>query len=1094
MTSETNRRWTWLAWVGIGLLIGPEVAATPPNEADPAETAAAIYEATGIRGGLVVHLPCGDGQLTAALHARPSHLVHGLDPDPEQVRRTRQRMADQGLAGRVTIDRLPPDHLPYLDQLVRLLIVEDPELVTEQEMMRVLAPGGIAWVRGDGGWEPREKPWPTDIDGQWNHYLRGPDNNAVAQDAVVGPPRHMRWVADPLWTRNHHTLNTISSAVTSGGRLFYITDQASPANIQLPAKWTIVARDAFNGVTLWERPMASWLNHQHGFRSGPPQAPRLLVASDDVLYTPLELSGPIVALDTASGQTLRTFDDTVGAEEILLSGDTLLALVGDPQAEQAFTWPDIRQRFGLPNEKSLVAIDIESGDLRWRWQPEGHPVPKTLATDGQRAYLRVGQGLVAVEMSDGRVRWRYGRDRTGGRRQRIGFGQHSLVVAGGVVLFNLGDRLVAVCAEDGQERWDAESGSGFRAPPDILVTAGVVWHKVDHRAGSVSPFPRVEARDLQTGEVLVQSPVAERLKSAGHHYRCYRAKATERFVIAGKRGVEMIDLAGDGHSRNNWVRGSCQYGVLPANGLLYVPPHSCGCYMETMLHGFWALADDRTEEPGGFPPIPATARLERFHDFDPPADPEDPQGDPEDPPADAEDPLAGEAWPTWRGDPLRRGVAATEIGPELQPVWQVALGGRLTPPVAAEGKVLVASSDQGRLHAVDARTGEVVWRYAAGGRIDSPPTIHRSRVLFGSADGKVTCLRLADGQPLWQFTAAPAELRTVAFDRLESPWPVHGSVLVLDNVAYCAAGRSSWLDGGIHLYALDPATGQVLHHTQYQSEHPEYRDQRDEDFDQYHQRIDQNVTDDKTFVQSDRSDAFSMAGGSIADVLVSDGWHIFLHHKKFNTRLEKQPELGRHLFSTSSLLDDTENHRSHWFLGTGDFSRIPVAYSWIVNSAGGSRGGTAVAAPTGVQLVFDDQAVWGVQRPERHQAAGGEYLLFRKSNRPFSPDEPPQPDFRRDAERRYEWRHELGGRPTAMLKSGDYLVLGVSPVELPEDDPHAAYEGRLGGGVWVHAAADGRRIARYPLDARVLWDGLAAADQQLYVSTEDGALHALAAP
>ena len=70
------------------------------------------------------------------------------------------------------------------------------------------------------------------------------------------------------------------------------------------------------------------------------------------------------------------------------------------------------------------------------------------------------------------------------------------------------------------------------------------------------------------------------------------------------------------------------------------------------------------------------------------------------------------------------------------------------------------------------------------------PTIHEGMVLFGSADGRVTCLRLSDGALAWRFLAAPVDLRTIAFDRLESPWPVHGSVLLLDGVAYCSAGRS----------------------------------------------------------------------------------------------------------------------------------------------------------------------------------------------------------------------------------------------------------------------------------------------------------------
>ena len=37
-----------------------------------------ILKASSVRGGLVVHLGCGDGKLTAALRANDSYLVHGL--------------------------------------------------------------------------------------------------------------------------------------------------------------------------------------------------------------------------------------------------------------------------------------------------------------------------------------------------------------------------------------------------------------------------------------------------------------------------------------------------------------------------------------------------------------------------------------------------------------------------------------------------------------------------------------------------------------------------------------------------------------------------------------------------------------------------------------------------------------------------------------------------------------------------------------------------------------------------------------------------------------------------------------------------------
>ena len=54
---------------------------------------------------------------------------------------------------------------------------------------------------------------------------------------------------------------------------------------------------------------------------------------------------------------------------------------------------------------------------------------------------------------------------------------------------------------------------------------------------------------------------------------------------------------------------------------------------------------------------------------------------------------------------------------------------------------------------------------------------------------------------------APLEERIVAYGQLESPWPVPGSVLVIDDTAYLAAGRQSFADGGILFMAFDPATG-----------------------------------------------------------------------------------------------------------------------------------------------------------------------------------------------------------------------------------------------------------------------------------------------
>jgi len=463
-------------------------------------------------------------------------------------------------------------------------------------------------------------------------------------------------------------------------------------------------------------------------------------------------------------------------------------------------------------------------------------------------------------------------------------------------------------------------------------------------------------------------------------------------------------------------------------------------------------------------------------------------------------------------------VATTVVSTELKPAWRATIGGRLTQPVVAGGRVVIAGRDCGVVYAFDERNGKLLWKHLTAARIDSSPTIHNTRVglsetdirvserrdhvvLFGSADGRVTCLRLDDGALVWRFLAAPADLRTVALDRVESLWPVHGSVLVLNDVAYVAAGRSTWLDGGIDLFALDPTTGKTLFRTHLESRHPRFQEEKGDrsnlppsgpsgashklDLSPF-SAVGQNVTDYKTFLSPDRSDSFSMAGGTLSDVLVSDGTNVFLHQVKFNARLERQEDMSRHLFSTSSLLDDAENHRSHWVLGTGDFSRVPVAYSWIVD-----RPGTwtpTIAVPTGVMMVYDSSAVWGVRNKGN---ADGRYELFTKENRPFSQREKPLPDFRTVPPGELDacpWKRDLPVRTTAMLKSGGRLFLGVAPVEIPAEDPHAAYEGRKGGAIWICAASDGTRLSQFPLESPAVWDGIAAANARLYLATVDGRL------
>jgi len=282
---------------------------------------------------------------------------------------------------------------------------------------------------------------------------------------------------------------------------------------------------------------------------------------------------------------------------------------------------------------------------------------------------------------------------------------------------------------------------------------------------------------------------------------------------------------------------------------------------------------------------------------------------------------------------------------------------------------------------------------------------------------------------------------------------------------------------------LDPATGAVICKSRFESTHPKFKQGAEQARPEYVKKISQNTTDYKTYLAPDLSDSFSMAGGSITDVLVSDGRNVFMHQVKFNAKLEKQQKMSRHLFSTSGILDGSENHRSHWVLGTGDFSRIPVAYSWIVNNP--SRRSPTIAVPFGLMMVYDDNAIWAVQR----RGSFGLYTLLETENEPFSDDDESLPDFRvipKDQVNPSKWNTSLSVRPRAMLKSANNLYMAVTPTDILDDNPYAAYEGRKGGMLLIVSAEDGSKVAEYKLESPVVWDGMAAANCRLYLSMENG--------
>ncbi len=1103
------------------LLAASSLCSSPLLAADGNSSAIAreLLGAAGVRGGLVVHVGCGDGRLTAALRASSKYLVHGLDRDPATIAVARKLLHAEGVGNVVTVELWDGAELPLVGDSVNLIVVEANQRVEPSEVQRVLAPGGVALLRGRDLQDPKRivKPWPADID-VWTHYLRDATGNAVARDRRVGPPRRMQWIADPLWTRHHHKLASISAVVSEGGRLFYILDEGSPASLDAPTRWSVAARDAFSGVFLWKRTIPTWADHQRGFRSGPVQLPRLLVADNGRVWVTLGVDAPISQLDAATGDVVATIPATGSAEEMVVSDGTLVVLTGVSMSEQAAASAARRRGVSAPTvrAKAIVAIRTSDRAVLWRRELSGEacPVALTLAVAKGSAYYQSAHGVVALDLRTGDTRWESAprgaakRDargkggdtkqarpkRQGGKKaangkktsgkkaandkkakkakSSLGWSVATLVVHDGVVLSAAGNSLRAFAADSGEPLWQAPCRAGFRSPSDVFVVNGLVW---------LGPAFS-EGRALRTGEVKATNDAVSAVWTVGHHHRCYRNKATERFLLTGKRGVEFIDLSGGDHMRHNWIRGVCQYGILPCNGLVYLPSDSCACFVEAKLNGFWAVSatGESSDARAGHPLIRGPAFDASTRSTALGATPAVPAGR-----------AGGDDWPMHRHDASRGGATRSALPHNLDELWRTPIGGRLTAAVSAargDGSAIavVATAETHRIVAVDATSGAPRWSFIAGGRVDSPPTLHRGAVLFGCADGWLYSLRLADGALRWRLRVAPLARKAVVRDQIESVWPLHGSVLVQNGIAWVAAGRSSYLDGGFRLFGVDPATGEILHRGRVDDEAAAARHTpRDESgaLVKKVEKIDQNQVDAKSLAAPDRSDAFSMNGVK-SELLVGDGASVWLRHLRFDAQLRRQETPGRHLFTTSTLLDGTGNHRTHWVLGSGDFRRLPVAYSWIANREGG-RGGTRLASPYGAMLCFDETTVWGVR-----EAAGSFYLFAQK--RRASTEDTAAPDFRRVAAvgaPRFEWKLPLPFRPRAMASAGGTIIVAGAPGVPP--DGSSATADRGDARLWIVSAQDGEKIAAQALASPPVWDGLSVAHGRVLLATEDGDLQCL---
>lgn len=134
-------------------------------------------------------------------------------------------------------------------------------------------------------------------------------------------------------------------------------------------------------------------------------------------------------------------------------------------------------------------------------------------------------------------------------------------------------------------------------------------------------------------------------------------------------------------------------------------------------------------------------------------------------------------------------------------------------PVFQGDLVLVSSSRNDSVTALDVATGAERWRFRADGPVRFAPTAWQDKVYFSSDDGHLYCVDAHRGRLLWKFRGGPSGKTVLGNERLVSTWPARGAPVVVpgpgrhEATVYFAAGI--WPFMGTFLHALDATDGEV---------------------------------------------------------------------------------------------------------------------------------------------------------------------------------------------------------------------------------------------------------------------------------------------
>jgi len=604
------------------------------------EAAEAILQETDIRRGYCLVLGVETGQLALELARRSELTIYAVDPDAKKVAAARKKLDEAGVYGaRVCVEQWPLDKIPYSDYFANLIVSETALLGGDvpgdpAETARILKPiGGTVMIGQPAGrpegttsrppetlskWVERvpagkarilervttgTKParvWATTTRGSlagagdWTHQYANSGNTASGTDVRVKAPLGVLWFGHPGPGDMVNRHRRAAGPLSKDGRMF------------IQGENTVMAYDAYNGLKLWKRDISGAIRTTASHDSSN------LALSGDGLFVAVD--DECLRLDPATGATKSIYPVPPAADG---QPSRWGYVACDEDLVLGSRTTNMRQ------SDCLFAVDVETGEQRWKYQGKQIPHNAIAIGDGQvfvvsgdvtdqqrrevlerrRAEIKnlpepervkAEQELekadvrlvAALDRKTGEVRWRKAVDLTHCGGWHAAHRDHTAIMAtmyrdGVLVFFGVyldghywnqffagqfdTRRVSALSGKDGKFLWSRQVG--FRVRPMILgdTLYAEPW-AFDLHTGE--PKTRVHPITGETGRWQFARP--------GHH--CGLPIASPNCLFFRSWNLGYYDLQGDyGTMHFGAQRPGCWINFIPAAGLLLMPEASAGC-------------------------------------------------------------------------------------------------------------------------------------------------------------------------------------------------------------------------------------------------------------------------------------------------------------------------------------------------------------------------------------------------------------------------------------------------------------------------------------------------------------------------------------